>query len=571
MKNLKTIIIIVLALALAVAAYFIVKDIIAKTTTVNPNITEQISPSGSLSANVKRYTYCINGEVLTVELMDVKVTDENGVETTEQQFRLVNEPDTKLNDNIDTAIIQATSLVCVDVIEEDPADVSQYGIDYQSYFEIEMIDGTTYKVYFGDVIGVSYNVFCMREGVDKIYTISDTSFGMLTIYREYLLSEEIFPGNADSITSLSLYKNEELEFTIEPDEYVTWALTSPINAKTYTETAQDIVDNVYSLVVGDYVSVLPTQAEYKEYYLDDPAYSINVVAEGENVTINIGKESLENNSFYAKFDDKDEIFLVASEYLGWIDTELMEILYPIPYEPLVANVSSMLYKYGSGEVYSMLIEEETYLIDENESKNYKYTMNGDLLQIQYGSDLYLMTFYTSIIVEVDNDWKGPKEGEKPYLDIEVGYTSGNTEHISYYERDDETMYYIRYNSSYDMMTQYAGTIVDSAPIVESVRQMLGQYSEWLYVMCTNGADHEFGDWVVTKEPTEEEEGLKEKVCSICGHTIHAPIAKVVHTDPGSIVVTYWWIAVIAIIVVAGVVIFLVIRSRRKKIESVKTE
>jgi hypothetical protein len=198
-------------------------------------------------------------------------------------------------------------------------------------------------------------------------------------------------------------------------------------------------------------------------------------------------------------------------------------------------------------------------------------MNGDLLQIQYGSDLYLMTFYTSIIVEVDNDWKGPKEGEKPYLDIEVGYTSGNTEHISYYERDDETMYYIRYNSSYDMMTQYAGTIVDSAPIVESVRQMLGQYSEWLYVMCTNGADHEFGDWVVTKEPTEEEEGLKEKVCSICGHTIHAPIAKVVHTDPGSIVVTYWWIAVIAIIVVAGVVIFLVIRSRRKKIESVKTE
>lgn len=571
MKNLKTIIIIVLALVLAVAAYFIVKDIIAKTTTVNPNITEQISPNGTLSADVKRYTYCINGEVLTVELMDIKVIDEDGVETTEKQFRLVNEPDTKLNDNIDTAIIQASALVCVDVIEENPSDVSEYGIDYNSYFEVELIDGTSYKVFFGDVISVSYNVYCMREGVDKIYTISDTSFGMLTIYREYLLSEEIFPGNADSITSLSLYKNKELEFVIEPDEYVTWVITSPINAKTYTETAQGIVDNVYSLVIGDYISVLPTQAEYKEYYLDDPAYSIKVIAAGESVTIHIGKESLENSAFYAKFDDKDEIFLVASEYLGWIDTELMEILYPIPYEPLIANISSILYKYSSGEVYSMVIEEETYLIDETESKNYKYTMNGDLLQIQYGSDLYLMTFYGSVIVDVDNDWNGPEEGENPYLDVEVGYTSGNTEHISYYERDDDTMYYIRYNSSYDMMSQYSGVVVDSAPIVESIRQMLGQYSEWLYVMCTNGADHEFGDWVVIKEPNEAEEGLKEKVCSVCGYTIHAPIAVVVHTDPGSIVYSYWWIAVIAVVVIAGVVVFLVMRNRKKDKVSVKTE
>jgi uncharacterized protein YneF (UPF0154 family) len=571
MKNLKTIIIIVLALVLAVAAYFIVKDIIAKTTTVNPNITEQISPIGAMSSDVKRYSYCINGEVLTVQLMDVKVIDENGVETTEQQFRLVNEPDSKLNDNIETAIIQATSLVCVDVIEENPTDLSQYGIDYKSYFEVEMTDGTTYKVFFGDVIDVSYNVYCMREGVDKIYTISDTSFGMLTIYREYLLSEEIFPGNAESITSLSLYKNEELEFTIEPDEYVTWVLTAPINAKSYTETAQDIVDNVYKLVVGDYVSVMPTQAEYKEYNLDKPAYSITVVANGESVTIHIGKESLENNSFYAKFDDKEEIFLVASEYLGWIDTELMEILYPIPYEPLIANVSSLTYKYSSGEVYSMTIENETYLIDETVSENYKYTMNGDLVQIQYGSDLYLLTFLSTVIVDVDNDWAGPEENEKPYLDIEVGYTSGNTEHISYYERDDETLYYVRYNPAYDMMTQYAGAVIDSAPVAELVREILGQYTEWLYVLCTNGAEHEFGEWVVLQEATEEAEGLKEKVCSVCGHTIHAPIAKVVHTDPGTIVYSYWWIGLIAIVVVGGVVVLLVVRNRKKKAEPVKTD
>ena len=30
--------------------------------------------------------------------------------------------------------------------------------------------------------------------------------------------------------------------------------------------------------------------------------------------------------------------------------------------------------------------------------------------------------------------------------------------------------------------------------------------------------HEFGGWVVTKEPTENEEGLKERICSVCGET-----------------------------------------------------
>lgn len=193
MKNLKTIIIIVLALAVAVAAYFIIDDIISKTRVENPKITEVITPANIKSDDIKRYTFCISGEQTTVELMEVKVKDEEGEEKTEMQYRLVNEPERELNQNISTALVQAASLISVDVIEESPKNLAKYGIDYNSYFEVTLKDGTNYKVYFGDVIDVTYNVYAMREGVDKVYTISDTSFGMLTIYREYLLSEVIFP------------------------------------------------------------------------------------------------------------------------------------------------------------------------------------------------------------------------------------------------------------------------------------------------------------------------------------------------------------------------------------------
>ena len=163
MKNLKTIIIIVIILAVAVAAYFIIDDIIAKTRVENPKITEIITPVNIKSDDIMRYTFCISGEQTTVELMEVKVKDEQGEEKTEMQYRLVNEPERELNQNISTALVQAASLISVDVIEESPKNLAKYGIDYNSYFEVTLKNGTSYKVYFGDVIDVTYNVYAMRE------------------------------------------------------------------------------------------------------------------------------------------------------------------------------------------------------------------------------------------------------------------------------------------------------------------------------------------------------------------------------------------------------------------------
>jgi hypothetical protein len=241
-----------------------------QTRVVNPNVTELITPVNVKSTDIQRYTFSVAGEQTTVELMEVKVKDEQGNETTEMQYRLVNEPDKELNDNISTALVQAAALVCVNIIEESPTDLAQYGIDYNSYFEVTLIDGTSYKVYFGNVIDVTFNVYVMREGVDKVYTISDTSFGMLTIYREYLLSEVIFPGNASSLTSFSLYKKGELEFSIEPDEFIKWKLVEPLSAKTYVQTAQEMIDKTYEMVIGEYVYVLPTEADYRNYDLFNP-------------------------------------------------------------------------------------------------------------------------------------------------------------------------------------------------------------------------------------------------------------------------------------------------------------
>ena len=47
---------------------------------------------------------------------------------------------------------------------------------------------------------------------------------------------------------------------------------------------------------------------------------------------------------------------------------------------------------------------------------------------------------------------------------------------------------------------------------------------------TEALGHTFGDWVVTKEATIDEEGLKEKVCATCGNHVTETIPKVVPSD-----------------------------------------
>ena len=43
------------------------------------------------------------------------------------------------------------------------------------------------------------------------------------------------------------------------------------------------------------------------------------------------------------------------------------------------------------------------------------------------------------------------------------------------------------------------------------------------------AKHTFGDWITTKEATEEAEGRKERSCTVCGYTAEEVIEKLPHT------------------------------------------
>ena len=94
-------------------------------------------------------------------------------------------------------------------------------------------------------------------------------------------------------------------------------------------------------------------------------------------------------------------------------------------------------------------------------------------------------------------------------------------------------------SSPDMIVDYAHENIDTTNIHH--HSLAFEYnSEMHWYKCINCENlqlqkesHEFGDWVITKEATEYENGTKEKSC-VCGHAVTEEIPKkVVKTDPSN--------------------------------------
>lgn len=83
------------------------------------------------------------------------------------------------------------------------------------------------------------------------------------------------------------------------------------------------------------------------------------------------------------------------------------------------------------------------------------------------------------------------------------------------------------------------------------------------------AEHVFGEWTVTKQPTETEEGEQKRVCTVCGETQTATVAAI--TNPGGSgepepdgIKTSTVVIIVAAVVVAAVAIGAVVILVKKK-------
>jgi len=448
MRMYKAVIISVVVLAVGIAGFFIVREIVerntpAKVYELNTVITNMRSD------DIEELTIYNDGIMMPMQLRSETVYDNDGNKKIIEGWYLANEDEIKLSQSvIDGIVIASSNLVASEVIESEVEDIAKYGLDGSYYVAGKTDKGVEYKIILGSILYNREGYYAMLEGDTTVYAISNYSANQIYASRAELLDLNIFQGSLNEVTSFSLYKDEEIQFTVEtdPNPDIVWIITHPVLSKADIGNADEMINNLLDLSRDEYIDVNPDDLSI--YGLEYPNYSVTININEVAYTMLIGKEDIISNTFYAKMSDTEEVFSINASTMTFLDNEAIDMVYVIPYIPRLTNVKSVEINFTGVDTLLLEIEfnPEHNLMD--------YTFNGTLINMVAGAQTWGSFFFQQMIsvpvVELDPDWEISGE---PYGRLVYTYTDEVFETIEYYERDEDTCYFVR--NGY-----YSGLVID---------------------------------------------------------------------------------------------------------------
>ena len=94
---------------------------------------------------------------------------------------------------------------------------------------------------------------------------------------------------------------------------------------TNSDTINTLIESLISLFRHTFVEENPK--DLAKYHLDEPHYEFELeTIKGVKRQVYLGKENKSDSTFYARFDDSNEVFKVPSATLTYIDKPLTEIM-----------------------------------------------------------------------------------------------------------------------------------------------------------------------------------------------------------------------------------------------------
>lgn len=315
------IILILAVLCLALAAYAVVTKLIDNTESVDENI--------------------ILSSVLPEELTGFSFQHHKDEEYTKDVYSFIKEDGTWYYEEdrefpVNQAFAQTKAEVICEIkaeriVEENPEDISRYGLD-EPYLTVSVSDSeNTYVYNVGDYNASTTTYYIMQEGHDTVYLADAQLFIAFDLQLWDFISKEEFPElDVDSFTSISFefpsqkisLKKAKLEKDYVKSE---WYLL---------DDNGQIIENTDKVETAQYPKIVPTfeylrAVDYK--YEDDEAglygfdkpelvikieYEIN--GETDNFELIIGSITSENHiyeDYYAKSNKSDAVLTIKYDLL----------------------------------------------------------------------------------------------------------------------------------------------------------------------------------------------------------------------------------------------------------------
>lgn len=326
---------------------------------------------------------------------------------------------------VDTAIdMKAESL-----IEENPSDLAQYGLDApQTTVFINKNDGTSDKIFIGAKSAVNNDYFVMTSLGTEVYTLSfykvDILKNPITYYTDFTRFE------IEDTSEISAVKIERSDMTINfvkntytsQSIYSEWILTSPIN----TDANADYISNNVLKNIGNIK--LSSPVEGSDFGFDKPTAKLTITIKpydeekeeyGEEYAEELIVGKLSEGDVYVKY--KDKAYTVSASYLDFVNTPLINAVTKIQSLINIADVEKVDVNYR-GTAHSLGI---THFGEDN--KDMAFTLDGTNMDESAAKKLY----QELIGIQVDGIYNGQQTGEAIMSVYYKGYNGASDMNVEF--------------------------------------------------------------------------------------------------------------------------------------------
>lgn len=342
-------------------------------------------------------------------------------------------------------------IVSTKIIEENPTDLSTYGLENPKTITATLTNGEKIVVRVGNKAPLTTASYVTVNDDPTVYTIKSYTAGKITPIVNQLRTTTIFNFDSSKVAKIAMGRDGEKLFGAERTQDDVWMLDYPIPADSNNEAIVGLVDSLITLFRQSFVEENPT--DLSKYHLDEPYYEFEIeTIDGETRHIYLGKEDKTDLAFYARFDDNKEVFKVPSAGLTYIDKPLTEIVQLFCYIVNYKNVDKLEVSIkGEPDQVSIIKPHET-----DTSKDVFY-VNGKeaTMKDEEGHQVWRL-YYQSVIGVLlkDIDIEATPTGE-PEITFTYHQNDGaGIVKVEFIPADDNQTYYCMLNG------EYTGMIVD---------------------------------------------------------------------------------------------------------------
>lgn len=421
MKGWGKIIVLAVVLALFVVAFIFLNKINDSQDSKNPTETESEERLLNLEReDIKRITLKHGQEVLVFNKEEIEVesevTDEEGnKKTVTQKKEIWTNEDFKVDESkINNIALSAEITTISRTIEEDPQNLAAYGLDNPIIIDILMKDGTQHYIELGKETPTQDNYYVRRKGDKTVYTISKYRGDIFSYDKFDIMSKNLYEKEEpapEDITALTFTRNGEKVFESEYDASASqWYIRWPLNVKIDSMEFPKFTQWLSGVRVSEYVAENPS--DLSEYGLDKPSYVFDLVLDGKEYNIKLGKKT--DTHYYARLNDGPMIFTVSNSELNFVDLPLIQLIDRFIFIPNIADVEKLVIEMD-GRVDTLLINANK----EDKSKD-EFYFNGRKMETSDEQSLFRGYYQGAIGLTADRlDFDAKPEGQ---AEIRLTYT-----------------------------------------------------------------------------------------------------------------------------------------------------